>query len=67
MTTGNFCFYLQNRLIQASQTGGQWYGGTSPVIHIGAMELDRMQVVSIVDCKHFRPNFCTKTKFDRGR
>jgi hypothetical protein len=21
----NICFYLQNRLIQTSQTGGQWY------------------------------------------
>jgi hypothetical protein len=30
MTTDNFCFYLQNRLIQASQTGGQWYIDTSP-------------------------------------
>jgi hypothetical protein len=25
MTTDNFCFYLQNRLIQASQTGSQRY------------------------------------------
>jgi len=24
MTTDNFCFYLQNRLIKTSQTGGQW-------------------------------------------
>ncbi len=30
MTTDNFCFYLQNRLIQTSQTGGQWYCDTSP-------------------------------------
>jgi hypothetical protein len=30
MTTENFCFYLQNRLIQTSQTGGQRYSGTSP-------------------------------------
>ncbi len=30
MTTNNFCFYLQNRLIQTSQTGGQWYPDTSP-------------------------------------
>jgi hypothetical protein len=29
MTTGNFCFYLQNRLIQTSKTGGQWYSDTS--------------------------------------
>ncbi len=25
MTTDNFCVYSKNRLIQASQTGGQWY------------------------------------------
>ncbi len=30
MTTDNFCFYLQNRLIQTSQTGGQWYSDNSP-------------------------------------
>jgi hypothetical protein len=30
MTTDNFCFHLQNRLIQTSQTGGQWYSDTSP-------------------------------------
>jgi hypothetical protein len=30
MTTGIVCFYLQNRLIQTSQTGGQQYGDTSP-------------------------------------
>ncbi len=29
MTTVNFCFYLQNRLIQTSQTGGQLYSATS--------------------------------------
>jgi hypothetical protein len=28
MTSDNFCFYLQNRLIQTSQTGGQWYSDT---------------------------------------
>jgi hypothetical protein len=31
MTTDNFCFYLTNRLIQTSQTGGQWYCDTSPL------------------------------------
>jgi hypothetical protein len=31
MTTDNFCFYLQNRLIQTSQTGGQQYSNTSPI------------------------------------
>jgi hypothetical protein len=30
MTINNFCFYLQNRLIQNSQTGGQWFSDTSP-------------------------------------
>ncbi len=30
MTTDNFCFYLQIRLIQTSQTGGQWYSDASP-------------------------------------
>jgi hypothetical protein len=30
MTTGNFCFYLQNRQIQNSQTGGQQYRDTFP-------------------------------------
>jgi hypothetical protein len=30
MTTDIFCFYLQNRLIQTGQTGGQWYSDTSP-------------------------------------
>jgi hypothetical protein len=30
MTTDNFGFYLQNGLIQTSQTGGQWYSDTSP-------------------------------------
>jgi len=29
MTTDNFCFYLQNRLIQTSQTGGVQYSDTS--------------------------------------
>ncbi len=30
LTTNNFCIYLQNRLIQTSQTGGQRYSDTSP-------------------------------------
>jgi hypothetical protein len=30
MTTDNFCFYLQNRLIQTGQLGGQRYSDTSP-------------------------------------
>ncbi len=30
MTTDNFHFYLQNRLIQTGQTGGQLYSDTYP-------------------------------------
>jgi hypothetical protein len=32
MTTDNFCLYLQNRLIQISQTWGQRYSDTSPLV-----------------------------------
>jgi hypothetical protein len=32
MTADNFCFYLLNRLLQTSPTGGQWYNDTSPFI-----------------------------------
>jgi hypothetical protein len=31
----NFCFYFQNRLIQTSQTGVQWYSDTSPLVFLG--------------------------------
>jgi hypothetical protein len=30
ITTDNFCFHFQNRLIQTSQAGGQQYSDTSP-------------------------------------
>ncbi len=32
MTTDNFCFYLQNRRTQTSQTGGQWYNDASRLV-----------------------------------
>ncbi len=35
MTADNFCFYLQNTLIQTSQTGGQPYSDTSPWVFPG--------------------------------
>jgi len=38
MITDNFCFYLQNRLIQTSQTGGQWYSDTSPLVFLKYMD-----------------------------
>ncbi len=38
MTTDKFCFYLQNRLIQTSQIGGQWYSDTFPLVFPGHTE-----------------------------
>ena len=35
MTSDNFCFYLQNRLIQTTQTGGQQYNDASPLVFPG--------------------------------
>ncbi len=35
MTNDNFCFYLQNRQIQTSQTGGQRYSDISPLVFPG--------------------------------
>jgi len=37
MTTDNFCFYLLNRLIQTSQTGGERYSDTSPLVLLASM------------------------------
>jgi hypothetical protein len=47
MTTYNFRFYLQNRLIQTGQTGGQLYSDTSPLV----FPIQAMQLTNIV------PNF----------
>ncbi len=54
MTSDNFCFYLQNRIIQTSQTGGQWYSDTSPFsnpwwIHIISMKAAMWSSVAIDD------------------
>jgi len=50
MTTDNFRFYLQNRLIQTGQTGGQWYSDTSPFsipwfVHLLKTHLDVVSVL----------------------
>jgi hypothetical protein len=45
MTTEYFCFYLQNRLIQTSQTGGQWYSDSSPFS---------------IPCRYIMYGFCSK-------
>jgi hypothetical protein len=44
MTTDNFGFYLQKRLIQTSQTGGQQYSDTSP-FSISCLNLKVMRQV----------------------
>ncbi len=41
MTTDNSCFYLQNRLIQTSQTG-QWYNDTPPLIFLGISDKEKI-------------------------
>jgi hypothetical protein len=56
MTTDNFCFYLQNGLIQTSQTVGQLYSGTSPfsipllILCIVALHKEPRQVVPFTMC-----------------
>jgi hypothetical protein len=35
MTADNFCFYLQSRLKQTRQTGGQRYSDTCPLVFPG--------------------------------
>jgi hypothetical protein len=53
MTTDNFCFYLQNRPIQTSQTGGQWYTDTFPCIRPRAMNvqasIDRVSPTTTIE------------------
>jgi hypothetical protein len=49
MTTDNFCFYLQNRLVQTSRTGGQWYSDTSPFSIPAAALLEDMTGVEVTD------------------
>jgi hypothetical protein len=69
MTINNFCFYLQNRLIQTTQTGGQWYSDTSPfsiptrVVKkfeyynaIGALLMNRLILGFIISARAFPRN-----------
>jgi hypothetical protein len=57
MTTDKFCFYLQNRLIQTSQTGGQWYSDTSPLVFpaatISTRPCTNVRVTLVVHGHHF--------------
>jgi hypothetical protein len=64
MATDSFCFYLQNRLIQTSQTGGQQYSDTSPfsipcLVHnseviVIEIEADTIQWSLWSDCPEIR-------------
>jgi hypothetical protein len=48
MTTDNFCFHLQNRLIQTGQTGGQMYSDTPPLAFPGkGLTYDRQNVLIV--------------------
>jgi len=65
MATDNFCFYLQNRLIQTSQTGGQWYSDTStfsipcPQILEQAEKACRVQTLKLILPLHHEKSFTT--------
>ncbi len=45
MTTDDFCFYLQNRLIQTGQTGGQLYNDTLPAKSL--LEIDDLSSIQM--------------------
>jgi len=51
-TTYNFCFYLQNRLMQTSQTGGQWYSVLHHIVfpglgYLGVCDTNRIGSVCV--------------------
>jgi hypothetical protein len=48
MMTDNCCFYLQIRLIQNSQTGGQWYSDTSPLVFLGKRDPSVLKKLSYI-------------------
>jgi hypothetical protein len=61
MTTDNFRFYLQNRLIQTCQTGGQQYSDTSPFsIPWQSLSIEMWNVTSISRFKMQNVNFKTR-------
>jgi hypothetical protein len=59
MTSDNFCFYLQNRLIQTSQTGGQQYSDTVMTLVFHAQSYTVIAAKKFLQCmallffKHF--------------
>jgi len=48
MTPDYFCFYLQNKLIQTCQTGGQWFSDTSPFNIPWLNELEHVTLIERV-------------------
>jgi hypothetical protein len=60
MTTDNFCFYFHNRLIQTSQTGGQWYSDTSPF----SIPWFDAFVINVLTFKQKLASFCNLSGFD---
>ncbi len=64
MMTDNFCFYLQNRLIQTSQTGGQKYSDTSPIsIPCSSLHLTLLEEYVLI--KTSVPNFTDFVQFTK--
>jgi hypothetical protein len=63
MITYIFCLYLQNRLIQTSQTGGQWYSDTSPFsIPWSSMSLFRWETIINIG-QHFDQRIEGQSRF----
>jgi hypothetical protein len=58
MTTANFYFYLQNRLIQTSQTGGQWYCDISPLSIRWPVFISQSLCVSLGPCLSVSLSLC---------
>ena len=64
MRTVNFCLYLQNRLIQTGQTGGQQYGDTSPFSIPWSMHRNCWAVFSVcLRCLFCLSHFCLRSAF----
>ncbi len=65
MKTDNFVFYMPNRLIQTSQTGGQPYSDTSP-FSIPWLRVDFVPVVINKCCLSRVINYCGKMVHWKG-
>jgi hypothetical protein len=63
MTTKNVCFYLHNRLIQTSQTGGQWYSDTPPCSSTNSLI---EQYLFLNENKNFIKNLISKIPYQKS-